>query len=269
MRWKNGTVKTDQMEMDYIEFGQGIKPLIMIPGLGDGLRTVKGMALTFSILYRKLASEYRVYVFSCRNNLKEGHTTRDMAADLCLAAENLGIQNAHIVGVSQGGMTAQWIAAEFPQLVDRLVLTVTADRLDEAQQHGIEDWIAMAREGRYGGIMKDTAERSYSEKKLKTYRLFYPLLGIVGKPKSLNRFLIMARACLEHDSRHVLSQIKCPVLILAGGQDKIVGAAAAERLSEGILGSQKHVYRELGHGAYEEAKDFQERILAFLGPSEK
>ena len=46
--------------MDYQSFGNGNKNLIMLPGLGDGLSTVKGMAPVFSILYRVYAKEYTV-----------------------------------------------------------------------------------------------------------------------------------------------------------------------------------------------------------------
>ena len=42
---KNGSVKIGDSEMDYIRFGTGGRTLVMLPGLGDGLRSVKGTAL--------------------------------------------------------------------------------------------------------------------------------------------------------------------------------------------------------------------------------
>ena len=47
------------------------------------------------------------------------------------------------------------------------------------------------------------------------------------------------------------------------------GAAAAGVLAERIAGSRLHVYRELGHGAYEEAKDFHARVMRFLEEGER
>ena len=41
--------------MDYVTFGKGKQPLVIIPGLGDGLQTVKGKAQLFSLSYRLLA----------------------------------------------------------------------------------------------------------------------------------------------------------------------------------------------------------------------
>lgn len=264
--WKNGTVKTEDFEMDYIAFGrpEGSDVLIMIPGLGDGLRTVKGTAAAFSVMYRQLGNQFRVYVFSQRNNMEAGHTTRNMAADVYHAARWLGIEKAHVVGVSQGGMTAQHLAAAYPQFVERLVLTVTTDCLEPELKSVITRWMDMASAGDYASLMIDTAEKMYAEKKLRFYRKLYPILTRQGKPSSFSRFLIMAQACLDHDTSQCLDEIFCPVLILGGGQDMVVGTEAAERLASGISTAQLHIYEELGHGAYEEAKDFQTRISAFL-----
>lgn len=75
--------------MDYVEFGYGSRPLIILPGLGDGLRTVHGQAVNLAFYYRKIAPYYRVYIFSRKNKLEEGYTTKDMAEDLWLALEQL------------------------------------------------------------------------------------------------------------------------------------------------------------------------------------
>ena len=86
---------------EYIRFGTGEKNLIMLPGLGDGLRTVKGTALPMSLYYRSLTKDYTVYMFSRKQHLPEGYGTRDMARDLKDAIVELGIESASLVGVSQ------------------------------------------------------------------------------------------------------------------------------------------------------------------------
>ena len=63
---KNGSIKIENTEIDYIVFGNGTKPLIMIPGLGEGLKTVKGTAIPFAMMYKAVAKEYKVYCFSRR-----------------------------------------------------------------------------------------------------------------------------------------------------------------------------------------------------------
>ena len=84
---KNGVLKLPEWEMEYICFGSGAKTLIMLPGLGDGLRTMKGTALPMAVLYGKFSKDYTVYAFSRRSSIPEGYTTRDMARDQKLAME--------------------------------------------------------------------------------------------------------------------------------------------------------------------------------------
>ncbi len=262
-RMKNGTVPLGDGGMDYAAFGTGDRALVMLPGLGDGLRTVKGMAAPFSWLYREYAGAYRVYVFSRRNELPEGFTIRDMADDQLRAMDALGISRADVLGVSQGGMVAQHLAAARPEAVGRLVLAVTAAWSNDTVQAVVGQWVAWARAGDYQSIVVDTAEKMYSERYLRRYRPFYPILGRMGKPRSLSRFLIQAGACLGHDARGELGNIRCPTLVVGGARDRVVGDISAE-LAGSISGSELYVYPELGHGAYEEAKDFNGRVLEFL-----
>ena len=78
---KNGTLKIGGSEMDYIRFGTGGKILVMLPGLGDGLRSVKGTALPMAFTYQVFAKDFTVYAFSRKNGLPEGYTTKSGQAD--------------------------------------------------------------------------------------------------------------------------------------------------------------------------------------------
>ena len=88
---KNGTLKIGDTTMDYIRFGSGERILVMLPGLGDGLRSMKGTALPMAFMYRVFTKEFTVYAFSRKNVLPVGYTTRDMARDQAEAMERLGI----------------------------------------------------------------------------------------------------------------------------------------------------------------------------------
>ena len=266
MLWncKNGCVKLENGTMDYVSFGAGENNLILLPGLSDGLATVKGKALLLAGPYRLFFKDYTVWMFSRRNELKEGFTIREMAADQAAAMDALGIGNAAVCGVSQGGMIAQYLAIDFPEKVEKLILAVTAPSSNELVKECVENWIRMAERGDHKSLMIDTAEKSYSQAKLKSYRKLYPILGKIGKPKSYERFLANARAILRFDASGELEKIACPTLIVGGEEDQIVGAEASRKLHERIPGSQLYLYPGLGHAAYEEAKDFNGRIYDFL-----
>lgn len=261
---KNQTVTLGDTELDFVSFGTGTKNLVMIPGLGDGLKTVKGTAVPFALLYRMFAKQYKVYMFNRKNQLEQEYTTREMAADQAAAMKKLGIEKACVMGISQGGMIAQYLAADYSQMVEKLVLAVTLCRPNETVQAVVGNWLKLAQVQDFKGIFIDTAEKTYSEKKLKTYRPLYPALSLFGKPKSLERFLIQANACIHHDASDVIGKIECPTLVIGGDEDKIVGKDAAQEVARRIPDSTLVIYNGLGHGAYEEADDFNSLVLSFF-----
>lgn len=261
---KNGTLVIGKRTMDYISFGDGKETLIMLPGLGDGLKTVKGTAASFALMYSDYAKRYKVYVFSRMDQLAEGYTTEDMARDTERAMDELDIRAASVIGVSQGGMIAQYLALDHPERVEKLVLAVTAARPNPTLRQAVTQWIDMAKRGDYKGLMIDTAERSYSEAYLQKRRWLFPLLAQIGKPKDFTRFIIQAGSCLAHDAYERLDELKCPTLIIGGGEDRIVSAQASWEIAEKIHGSELIMYDGLGHAAYEEAKDFNGKVLNFL-----
>lgn len=260
----NRSVRVGDSEMDYISFGNGNKNLIILPGLGDGLSTVKGMALILSIMYRIYAKDFTVYVFSRKNDLQEGYSTREMAKDQAEAMTVLGISKADVLGISQGGMIAQYLAIDYPDMVSKLILAVTSAKPSETMKKTVGIWIELAAQGNYKDLMIDTAEKSYSEKYLKKYRRIYPLIGRIGKPKSFRRFLIQAASCISHNAYAELNKIVCPTFVIGGDCDKIVGTDAAFAAAEKISQRELFIYHGLGHAVYEEAKDFNMRVLEFL-----
>ncbi|MBR5364634.1 MAG: alpha/beta fold hydrolase [Clostridia bacterium] len=266
MLWnaKNGRVPLGDTEMEYVSFGRGARHLIVLPGLSDGLATVGGKALLLAPPFRRFFDRYTVWMFSRKNRMPAGTAIRDMAEDQARAMESLGIGEAAVLGVSEGGMIAQMLAVMHPERVSALILAVTAPYANEMSRGCVNRWIGLAREGRHRELMIDTAERSYSPAYLKKYRKLYPLLGHVGRPASYDRFLVNAEAILSFDAREEIGRIACPALILDGEEDQIVGAEASRELHAGIPGSKMHLYPGLGHAAYEEAKDFYDRICDFL-----
>ncbi|WP_295160593.1 alpha/beta hydrolase [uncultured Brachyspira sp.] len=260
----NGSVYAGNSQMYYISFGNGNKNLIIVPGLGDGLHTVKGMAIIFSIIYRIMSKEFTVYVFSRKNNLQDGYSTIEMAKDLAEALAVLKIFKADVLGISQGGMIAQYLAIDYPDLVNKLILVSTSSNPNETIKKTVGAWIEMAIQENYKDLIIDTAEKSYSERTLKKYRLIYPLIGIIGKPKSFKRFIIQASSCIAHNSYAQLNKIVCPVLVIGGDSDKIIGTTESYLIAEKISHSELFLYNGLGHAVYEEAKDFNYRCLNFL-----
>ena len=254
-------LNVQNMQLDYITFGNGTKPLVMIQGLN--VRGIKGAALSLAYMYRIFAKDYKVYLFDRRPVVQEGITVRDMASDIAIAMDILGIKNADVFGVSQGGMIAQYLAIDRPDLVRRLVLAVTLSRNNDTVKQVVGDWIEMAERGDMKRFVLDMAEKMYSETYVRKYRPLMPLLTILQKPKDVKRFVILAKSCLTCDTYDILDKIKCPTLVIGGKQDKVVSGVASEEIAE-KLGCRLHMYDNLGHAAYEEAQDFNKIVYDFL-----
>lgn len=261
---KNGTLKIGGTEMDYIRFGAGERILVMLPGLGDGLRSVKGTALPMAMMYRVFAGDFTVYAFSRKNVLPGGYTTRDMARDQAEAMERLGIGKADIFGVSMGGMIAQHLAADYPEKVNKLILTVTSARPNPILTESIGEWVSCARRGDHTAFMDSNVRRIYSEAYYRRNKWLVPIMGKLTKPKSYDRFFVQADACLTHDAYERLCRIQAQTLVIGGEKDKALGGDASREIAAGIPGAELRMYGQWGHGLYEEARDFNQLIRSYL-----
>ena len=258
---KQHKLNINNVQMDYITFGKGTKPLIMIQGLNT--RGIKGAADSLAYMYRVFVNDYKVYLFDRRSDISEDITVRELASDIAMAMDVLEVANADIFGVSQGGMIAQYLAIDRPDLVNKLVLAVTLSKNNDTVKAVIKSWIEMTEQGDMKGLIADMATKMYSDTYVKKYKLFMPLLTILQKPTNVQRFLILARACLTCNAYEELYKIKCPVFVIGGQKDKIVTGAASEEIAE-KLGCKIYMYDNLGHAAYEEAKDFNIKIYEFF-----
>ncbi len=261
---KNGIVNLSHGQMEYIRFGSGKKILIMLPGLGDSLRSMKGTALPMALLYREFAKVYTVYVFSRKSPLPAGCSTRDMARHQAEAMDLLKIPQADIFGVSMGGMIAQHLAIDFPEKVGKLVLAVTAAQPNPVLTESVTEWITLAQADNHTGFMASNLRRIYSEGYCRKNRWLVPLLGKLTKPKSYDCFYIQADACLTHNTYPHLHQIQAPTLIIGGEKDLALGGDASREMAEAIVQAKLTMFPQWGHGLYEEEKSFNRLVLDFL-----
>ena len=143
------------MEFNYITFGKGNRPLVMIQGLNT--LGIKGTALPLAYMYRIFAKEYKVYLFERRPVIEEGITVKEIAGDIAFAMDQLNISKADVFAVSQGGMIAQYLAIDRPDLVRKLVLAVTLSKNNNIVKLVINQWIKMAEQGKMKELITDMA----------------------------------------------------------------------------------------------------------------
>ena len=73
------TVKTDRFEMDYLKFGTGARPLVLLPGMS--LKSTMGIASMVADSYKIFADDFTVYLFDRKKNFGESYLMEEMAAD--------------------------------------------------------------------------------------------------------------------------------------------------------------------------------------------
>ena len=261
---KSGQIILDDTTMDYVSFGYGNKILIVIPGLSDGLTTVKGKSLFLLKPYRKYLNDYKVYIFSRKNKMPNNYSIKDMANDQIIAMKKLGIKKANILGVSQGGMIAQTMAINNPELINKLIIAVSSPKTNDLIIKNINEWLNFVKINDHKKLMISFAENYYTENFLKKYRLIYPIIGMIGKPKNYNRFIINAKAIKEFDIYDEIDKIKSPTYILAGENDKIVGIQASYDMYDKIKNSKLYIYNNMGHAPNEEDKQFYDKVFNYL-----
>lgn len=255
------TVNIGATSIDYISFGRGNKNLIIIQGLN--VRDIKGSGASIALMYRMFAKDYRVYMFDRRPVIDNPITIWDIAEDIYKAMKQLIIEKTDLFGVSQGGMISMAMAICHPECIDKMVLGVTASRPNDTIKSVVGSWIECAKSKDYKTINKETFTLMYTDKYLKKYKMLMPILVRMVKPKDFKRFELLASSILEFDCYEKLNDIKCPVLVLGGAQDKVTTGEASREIAD-KLGCNVHIYDEYGHAAYEEAKDFNNRVYEFL-----
>ncbi len=261
MEVESFTVPLGEAAMDAIRFGGGDRALVMIPGLNLHRLRETGYALAHT--YKRFADDYTVYIFDRRDPVREGYSVRDIAADTAAGMDALGIGSAAVFGVSQGGMAAMYLALDRPELVEKLVLAVTAARANDTLRQVVGRWSALAEADDYDGLVADVMEKMYSPEYLRRFGRLLPAVSRVGRPDDLYRLSVLTRSCLTCEAYDRLGEIRCPAFVIGGRRDKVLTGEASVEIAE-KLGCGIYLYEDLGHSAYEEARDFNDRVLAFL-----
>jgi len=259
------TVKTASFSMDYFRFGHGKETLVIIPGLS--VQSVMGFADSVAEAYKIFADEYTVYLFDRRNELPETYTVYEMAKDTAEAIQTLGLHHIHLFGTSQGGMISMVIAAEYPDLVKKLVLGSSAASLEDERMKKIESWVQLAKEGKKEELYLAFGKAIYPEEIFAQSKALLSEAAKTVTDEDLKRFIIMAEGMKGFNITGDLKKIICPVFVIGSEDDRVLGADASAKIINNLNPENRpvlYMYEGYGHAAYDTAPDYKERIFSFL-----
>lgn len=255
------TVKTEAYEMEYFTFGHADRPFVLIPGIG--IKSVTLSAAAVVAAYEPFTRDYAVTVFDRKKNIQPGYDVFAMAEDTADAMRRLGIRNACVCGVSQGGMVAQVLAIRHPELVCKMVLGSSLPRQNEISKNTFDRWYRLACGNDIRALNRDVFNKVYSEAYYRRYADIFRKAETDGTPEEMKRFAVLARACRTFDAYDELNKIKCPVLVIGAKEDRVLSVQGSVELAE-KLHCECYLYDRFGHAAYDEAPDYRERVLRFF-----
>lgn len=259
------------IRLNYETFGAASDPtIVLIRGLGtqmsewqpDLISGLQAMGLQVVIfdnrdvgLSEKLADRgCPAFADVISGAVEAPYTLSDMAADVCGLLDGLGVEQAHILGISLGGMVAQMMAARFPARVLSLLSVMSTSGSDglpgpsEAALVAFNAPVATDYESRV---------RQSAENKV--------VFGSPGYPESLEQRLEDARAAIDRchypegvarqrlavasqmDRSRLLQEISIPTTVIHGEDDALIPVQCGEDTAKLIPDAVFHAVPGMGH----------------------
>ena len=125
---------------------QSAPPLILNNGL------IMNAATSWVFQTAALSKHYRLLQYDCRGQGQSDHPQSQYsmelhADDLAALADALGIEEAHIAGISYGGEVAQAFVLKYPEKVQSLILMDTVSEIGPELRTVVESWVDALRTG--------------------------------------------------------------------------------------------------------------------------
>lgn len=249
--------------LPFVEFGEPDGPTaLVVPGLSDGLAPVSRDVARRAIPRPPPAlRHHRVLVVSHRHPLAPRPSTRDLAADLASLLETEARGPAVVAGHSMGAMVALHLAADRPDLVDRLVLSAATAVADEALDQRLRRWEALLRAGRVRRFLQDSLAVSYTGRELARRRVAVRLWPPPDVDGLVERHVALSHACRTHDASDRVAAVTAPALVLAGQADRLVHPDRSRALAAALPGSRYVELPGVAHGFPEQARGAYVREL--------
>jgi len=260
-------VRVGNLTLNYEQQGSG-QPLILIPYLAADHACYAFQMQDYSQYFTCICLDLRGTGES--DNAAGAQTTEMLADDVAGLMEAIGLQSAHIAGLSLGAATGMWLAAKYPQRVRSLSLHSSWHKTDSYLQTVVGSWQVLARAL---SSMPDTIIQGILPWCL-TPQLYAAKPDYIAaiaefvrsRPQQpVDAFIQQAGAVLSHDAAARLAAIRAPTQITFGRYDAITSTRFAAPLQQGIRGAELHIFEDCSHAPlYEDVPAFNATTLAFL-----
>jgi 3-oxoadipate enol-lactonase len=253
----SGVAENGGTWISWRSYGEG-DPVLMIMGF-------MGSARAWFRLLPHVSGRHRAIVFDNRGTGDSDRprgffTMDDLVSDAIAVLDSAGADRAHVIGVSMGGMIAQHLALDHPERVRSLSLCCThpgAQRRDGGPPWRMMASIALRPLMGPGGTFRIVAPLLYSERTRteRRDRLEADMRMRSEEVTPAHTALGQGAAIFRHDTRRRLGDLRMPVLVVHGEEDRLVPVENGRELARLIPHAQLVTVPNAGHLLGTDAED--------------
>lgn len=253
--------------MNYDQQGTG-EPLILIPYTAADYACYAFQVADYAKHFTCISIDPRG---AGETDKPEGtYSTELFADDVAAFMQALGIQKAHIWGLSLGAATGMWLAGKYPEKVKTLSLHSGWTKTDPFLKAAVESWQVMAKG--LGSVPEMVIQGIFLycfTPELYAARPDYinALADFVrGRPaQPLDAFMRQSNAVIAHDAESQLAKITAPTQVTFGRYDMVTSTRFADPLTHNIQNTELVIFEGCSHAAiYEKVDEFNQTTLDFL-----
>ncbi len=261
---------TDGTRIHYEVTGKsGATPVLMIQGLGASKNA-------WNLQRIAMATRFRIISFDNRgagrsDKPEEPFTLEQMADDAIAVLDAAGIDTAHVVGASMGGVISQIVAVKFPHRVRSLTLVCTACRNHPWRQELLQTWAKTAADKGMIEVGKVAAQWVMSPRSFRRLVPAFTWMGPLAALRPRHSFVSQIDAILNtrEDLVDQLSTITAPTMVIVGNQDILTPRGDSEEIAERIPNAELVVIAGAAHGLMmEHSSTFNRILIEFLQRTE-
>jgi len=270
--------KINGIKLSYLIYGTGF-PVIFIHGYGAKKEIWRTQVVDISKKFKTITFDLRGTGESDRPNIP--YTMNMLAEDVKGLMDFIGVEKAHLIGRSFGGMIAQHFVLQYPEKVEKLILIATNfGRTDT-------DWVEIPKKGRLEEIemIKHDPQKAFKQKSRWVFhvkfrkemeanpsKIFFNIFSMEDlirestiNPSRPQDIINQAEAMKTHYTLEKLHEIKNKTLLIAASHDRQTPVSVMTEMRKRIPNSEFKVINEAGHFmTLSRASEVNDIILNFL-----